>query len=243
MWYSIVRHSVDVKIMCRFPKQVLLVKAKMLQQDYYTACLKQKVEPEHVQVDGWWLNQLLAEYRLSSRKPNRKFKVPRWVLAERLRLFWIISAKLRKLVMLTFGYDPRFRNVDQSPFHGNEAGSAACNTIALRGAPTVPLIENHAATRDRVSLNSMTDSSPERISQELPGFELMFKAEGKIKEGKLSDYVASKRLPFKVSVATGPSGSYRELDIINFFEKRLLPWGPGRQWEFLLVECIRSRPY
>ena len=37
LWYSIIRHSVDVKIMCRFPKKVLLVKAQMLQQDYYTA--------------------------------------------------------------------------------------------------------------------------------------------------------------------------------------------------------------
>jgi len=34
MWYNIVRHSVDVKIMCRFPKKVILVKAVMLQQDY-----------------------------------------------------------------------------------------------------------------------------------------------------------------------------------------------------------------
>ena len=73
VWYSIVRHSVDVKIMCRCPKKVLLVKAKMLHQDYYTACLKQKVEPEHVQVDGRWLNQLLAEYRCSSRQPHCKF--------------------------------------------------------------------------------------------------------------------------------------------------------------------------
>ncbi len=71
VWYSIVRHSVDVKIMCRFPKKVLLVKAKMLQQDYYMACVKRTVEPEHVQVDGRWLQELLAEYRLSSRRPNR----------------------------------------------------------------------------------------------------------------------------------------------------------------------------
>jgi len=56
---------------------------KMLQQDYVTACLEQKVEPEHVQVDGRWLNELLDEYRLSSRVPNHKFKVPRWVLAEK----------------------------------------------------------------------------------------------------------------------------------------------------------------
>ena len=87
-------------------------------------------------------------------------------------MFWIASQKLRKLVILTFGYDPSVRNVDQSPFHGNEAGSQACNTIALKGAQTVP--------RDRVSLNSVTDSSQERISLELPRFELMFRAEGNI---------------------------------------------------------------
>ena len=149
MWYSMIRHSVDVKIMCRFPKKVLLVKAQSLQQEYFVSCVKQGVQPEHVQLDGRWLDLLLAEYRLSSRQPNRKFKVPRWVLAERLKMFWIAAAKLRMLVLLTFGYDPEFRNVDQSPFHSNEAGSVECGTLALKGAPTVPLIEIHAATRER----------------------------------------------------------------------------------------------
>ena len=144
------------------------------------------------------------------------------------------------MVILHFGYDPKFRNVDQSPFHSNEAGSAECGTLALKGAPTVPLIENHAATRERISLNSMTDSSEERINRELPGFELMFRADGKIKEGKLSAYVASKGLPFKVSVVTGPSGSYREHDIINFLEKWCLHWGPNRQWEFFLLDAYAT---
>ena len=85
--------------------------------------------------------------------------MPRAVLAERLMMFWIAQAKLRKLIILTFGYDPKCRNVDQSPFHGNEAGSAEYGTFALKGAPTVPFIKNHAATRDRISLNLMTDSS------------------------------------------------------------------------------------
>ena len=87
MWYSMIRHSVDVKIMCRFPKKVLLVKAQMLQQEYFISCVRQNVQPEHVQLDGKWLDVLLAEYRLAARQPNRKFKVPRWVLAERLKLF------------------------------------------------------------------------------------------------------------------------------------------------------------
>ena len=137
------------------------------------------------------------------------------------------------LIKLTFGYDPKFRNVDQSPSHANEAGSAECNTIALQGAPAAPLVENHAATRERWSLNSMTESSRDRVLQELPGFEMMFKAEGKVKEAKLQAHVLSKGLPFKVSIVTGPSGSYREHDILNLLEKRLLPWGPGREWEFV----------
>ena len=65
--------------------------------------------------------------------------MPRAVLAERLNIFWIVTAKLRKLIILTFGYDPKFRNVDQIPFHGNEAGSAECNTLALKGALTAPI--------------------------------------------------------------------------------------------------------
>ena len=104
-------------------------------------------------------------------------------------------------------------------------------------AAPVPLVENHAATRERWSLNSVTDSSAERIRKELPGFELMFKAEGKLKEHKLQEYVASKTIEFKVSVVTGPSGSYREHDILDFLDKWLSPWGPDREWEIFLLDA------
>ena len=90
-------------------------------------------------------------------------------------IFWLSVAKVCKLILLHFGYDPDCSNVDQSPFHMNEAGSAECNSLALKGAPIVPLVENHAATRERWSLNSVTDSCEERIrGNGLPGFELMF---------------------------------------------------------------------
>ena len=122
-WYSIIRHSVNVKIMCRFPKKVLLVKAQMLQQDYYASCLRHGVVSEHVEIIGAWLNDLLHEYRSSSRRPNRKFKVARRVVMERLRIFWTVVAKMRELTRRHFGYDPKCRNADQSPFQGNEVGS------------------------------------------------------------------------------------------------------------------------
>ena len=59
------------------------------------------------------------------------------------------------------------------------------------------------------------------------------------KQAELQAYVDSKNLPFKVSVVTGPSGSYNEEDILAFLEKWLEPWGPGREWELLalLIMC------
>ena len=185
---------------------------------------------------GSWINDLLDECRISQRKPTRKFKAPRPVLCERLKIFRIVIAKIRNMSILHHGYDPKMRNIDQSPFHGNEAGSAECNTLALTGAPTVPLIENRAATRERWSLNSITDSSKERVRKTLPVFELMFKFEGNDKASELRAYVARKNLPFKVSVVTGPSGSYKEHDILNFLDVFLTPWGPGRQWEIILLD-------
>ena len=52
-----------------------------------------------------------------------------------------------------------FVNIDQAPFHRNEAGSAATSNLAIMGAHTVPLVENRAATRRRWSLNTVTDSN------------------------------------------------------------------------------------
>ena len=57
----------------------------------------------------------------------------------------------------------------------------------------------------------MTDSSEERIkSGKLPGFEAMFKATGNIKAKRLQEHADSLGAKFKISVVTGPSGSYRE---------------------------------
>ena len=145
--------------------------------------------------------------------------------------------KIRKLILLTFGYDPACTNVDQSPFHKNEAGSKEYGTIALKGAPTIPLIENHAATRERWSLNSITKSDEQEVRRRLPGFETMWKAEGKQVELQLQEYVFNKALPFTVTVVTGNSGSYKEEDIVAFLEKHLLPWTHDRRWELFFLDA------
>ena len=65
----------------------------------------------------------------------------------------------------------------------------------------------------------------------------MFRFEGKDKQAELQAYVASKNLPFKVSVVTGPSGSYKEEDILAFLEIWLEAWGPGREWGIMLMDA------
>ena len=111
-WYNMIRHSVDCRIMVRFPKKVLLVKAQMLQEEYCARCLLAHIEPESVIICGKWLNGLLDEMRISERVPNRKYKVPRSVLMERLKIWWIIVAKIRKLCLLHWNHDPDCKNID-----------------------------------------------------------------------------------------------------------------------------------
>ena len=115
MWYSMGRHSVDVKIMCRFPKHVLLVKAWQFQQEYVVACLERGIAPEAVIINERWVNGWLVENRLTQTKPNRKWSVSKTTCSERLCQFGITIHQLRKLVLLAKGYDPHMRNVDQSP--------------------------------------------------------------------------------------------------------------------------------
>ena len=69
----------------------------------------------------------------------------------------------------------------------------------------------------------MTDSNEERIrTRELPGIEIMFKAQGKRKEAILQTYAKSLKPPFKLSVVTGPSGSYKEHDLLTMQDQRTL---------------------
>ena len=80
-----------------------------------------------------------------------------------------------------------------------------------------------------MSVSSVTDSNEHRIRHErLPGFEVMFKANGKTKAEELQTYADSLECPFKLSVVMGPSGSYKEEDLLAMQDKWFEPWGPGK---------------
>ena len=65
----------------------------------------------------------------------------------------------------------------------------------------------------------------------------MFQAEGHQLEGELQSYVFAKGLRFRVTVVTGPKGSYREEHILNFFEQHLEKKHRGRRWEFVFLDA------
>jgi hypothetical protein len=174
------------------------------------------------------------------RQPNRKWKVSRPVLKDRLRIEWLNTFRVRKLATLALGYDPIMEDFDQSPFHVNESGSRGRGTLHLRGCATVPLKECHAATRERWIANTMTTSSAARAMR-IPPLEVMFRAEGggKVMLPALRETIPS-WAPW-LTVVGSPSGSYAEADVLNYMERHLEPMTPGRDWRILLVDSYKAQ--
>ena len=89
-WFSIMRHSVKA----RFPAKLLEIKAKQLVQDYVVACLVNGVKPNLPSICSRWLKGWQIAYRVSLRKPNRKYKVP--------KKFWKIGCKFFGVIFSGF---------------------------------------------------------------------------------------------------------------------------------------------
>ena len=126
-WWADMRLSIDyTKIGPRFP--IKLVKAKWMDllAEYAAECIKAGVQPDiPQQITSEMVTSWEDEFNLSLRKPNRRYKVPRRILAELLEIWWTNLLRIRQLILCEFGYDPEMQNFDQSPFHRNEAGSWA----------------------------------------------------------------------------------------------------------------------
>ena len=131
-WFSVLRNSVAVRI----PPKLVMVKAAQLVQDYVKECLLRGVQPDPPKITSHWLRGWKRQYRVSLRRPNRKYKVPRHVLEERLAIFWINLARVRCFIQLAKGYDPHMTNIDQTPYHKNEAGSQGATTLSVKGRPS-----------------------------------------------------------------------------------------------------------
>ena len=146
------------KRLARFTASMIKTKANQLLQEYCTQSLKAGRRPLVPQLRSRWFRGWRKEYGLSMRKPNRKYKVPKDVMAQRLEIGWLNVARVRALCLAEFGYDPEIENWDQSPFHHNESGSRNMPTLAVAGnGAIVPLIEGHSATRERWTVDVSYD--------------------------------------------------------------------------------------
>lgn len=145
-WWSGMRFAVDWeairkdtapqlqrKKLARFTQYVVKAKAKELLCWYLKAQVEAGVNVEQVDLRSMWLSEWRYEYGLSLRKPNRRYKVPRRVQAERLDIGWQNVFRVRAAVAALKGYDPHIENWDQSPFHHNETGSENKPTLAVAG--------------------------------------------------------------------------------------------------------------
>ena len=231
-WFCLIKRSVRGRI----PTAFVLQKASTMVEEYVTACLRQGVQAFAPVINYSWLREWRLAFGVSFRKPNRKWKVAGPILAERLRIAWENIYRVRQLAIKVLGYDLDLDNLDQSPFHMNEAGSKAEKSMDIRGGGVVPLKEGHAQTRERWTLQTTTTSNPDRARQ-VPPAEVMFRA-GEKTERKLQSAVPS-WAPW-LTVVTGPKGSYREDDVLNFIENRLEPRTPGRRWRILLLDAYSA---
>ena len=65
----------------------------------------------------------------------------------------------------------------------------------------------------------------------------MFKANGNIKAKRFQEHVETLGAKFIISVVTGPSGSYREEDILKFLTEWCEPWSDERKRELILLDA------
>ena len=103
-WWSIIRHSVDTKVMVRLPKAVFLVKAQQLQCEYCAECLKHNRIPESVDVNHRWINLLLASLHNLRQETESEVQSTTGRPAAKARYLFIVTAKLRTLVMVPGEY-------------------------------------------------------------------------------------------------------------------------------------------
>ena len=221
-WFVDMRRSFATTISPKF----VLMKARQIADCVVQAQRETGMIEAMPSLDRHWLLRWKRDKGVVFRRPNVRFKCSRPVLLARMRAMWANTIRIRRLAELSFGSDlsDRIFGIDEKPIHFNESGSKVVRTLEIAGAPSVKLKENHAATRERVSVMTCVCSSPAVASQprKLP-IELLFKA-------KSEKRIRSLRLPddTNVSLQWADKGSYRQEHILRYLGRWLDPWTDER---------------
>ena len=259
-WFVSIRYAIDWQNMpqlsggrklCRFPRSLLRARANQLMLEYMRACLVSGEPAVAVSLDAHWFRGWERDHGLSMRQANRKYSVPRPIVKERMEVVWVTIFRLRYLILLVFGYEPVLYNFDQSPYHHNETGSQDKATLGVTGA-IVPVVEGNSDCKSRWTANLTAQSKfpgyepgdqlarcpQDQLSRfPFPSAECMFKAEshGAV-DKRLQAFRTNHNFPPWLTVTTGPKGSYREADVIEWLKRHLEEWKPGRDWRIYMCD-------
>ena len=237
-WFVDMRASVATILS---PK-ILMCKAReiaerILQSQRTTGCYAPLPD-----INRMWFLRWKRDKGVVLRRPNARFKCSKEVLVRRLRAMWINLYKVRHLASRLLGdcLSDRIFGIDEKPLHMNEGGSKGVGTLEVAGAPVVKLKENHAQTRERVSLMTSVTSCPvlAASSAHMP-LEMLVKA-------KTNRRTSSLVLPagMRVSLQYSEKGSYRTDNILQYLLRWLDPWtelrAKRKDWRILQMDVAKS---
>ena len=192
-------------------------------------------------IDKQWLRRWKRDYGVSYRRPNQRYKCSRRVLGDRLRTMWLNCIRVRRAAQRLLGHDLQYAiyGIDETPFHMNECGSKAVGTLEIQGAPVVRLKENHAATRQRVSVMTTVTSCRAVALQprQLPIEVCVAGTSRKLKNVAIPKGV-------NMTIIASPKGSYRTEHIFQFLDTWLDPWTEERakrqDWRMFFFDVAKS---
>lgn len=211
---------------CRLTSRLLEAQARVILQDYREVLQIHFESGVSVpgaldqlpKINRSWVQRWRKQFRISWRARTVAYKVSRQKLKERLGVLWRNSIRLRVLHQCLFPSGKlRFRSYDQKPLWHNAVGGQ--KTLALKGAKDVDIKENVHATRCRftamtkavqISGETLEDACARSSGSGDPNqLAVLFKADtDRIK--------ANLDVPSGCLVQTGPKGSYRVEQVLEF---------------------------
>jgi hypothetical protein len=162
-WFVDARRSIASTISPKF----MLMKARSISELVLKAQRATGMYTSLPKLDKHWLLRWKRDKGVVFRKPNVRFKTSKAILTARLRAMWVNTFKVRRLSQRLLNRDlaDEMYGIDEKPLHFNESGSKNVRTLEIAGAPSVKLKQNHAATRERVSVMTFTTSNLAAIHQ------------------------------------------------------------------------------
>ena len=235
-WFLTMRASFATTVSAHF----ILMKAHAIAHSMLQAMVLHNTFWDIPAITPSWLDRFKARYGIVWRYPNAKYKLNWDDLRKRCVATWLNLIRVQRFALFVLARTLFILGIDEKPMHFNEAGSKNVRTLELVGAQSVPLKTKHADTRERCSvLTSVTDDPALASCFMRPPLEIMFKA-------KTNQRIRNLLLPRnrRISVTYGPSGSYREADIISYLGTHLEEWTPeraaSRDYKILMLDVAKS---